>query len=69
VKKDFRISINPEVKMGKPCIRGTGITVKSIIERIDAGETKEQILKVHPRLTFEDINAAIKYYDINMRIL
>lgn len=68
MKKDFKISINPEVKMGKPCIRGTGITVESIIERLDAGETKKQILKAHPRLTLGDINAAIKY-DFNMRML
>ena len=41
----------PRVMMGKPVIAGTGITVELILEKLAAGETVEQILDAHPRLT------------------
>lgn len=44
---------DPKVMMGKPTIAGTRITVESILERLAAGKTHEQILKDHPRLTEE----------------
>lgn len=49
---------DPEVMMGKPVIRGTRVTVESILERLGAGETIENILAAHPRLTVEAIRAA-----------
>jgi uncharacterized protein (DUF433 family) len=49
---------DPTVMMGKPVIAGTRIIVELILERLAAGETVEQILEAHPRLTGEAIQAA-----------
>jgi uncharacterized protein (DUF433 family) len=55
------IESNPNVMMGKPVIRGTRITVELILEKLAAGETIEQILDAHPRLTKPAILAAIAF--------
>ena len=47
--------------MGKPVIVGTRITVELIVEKLAAGETVEQILEAHPRLTQEAIQAALAF--------
>ncbi len=52
---------DPAIMMGKPVIIGTRITVESIIEKLAAGETVEQILEAHPRLTKNSINEALAY--------
>ena len=49
------------VMMGKPVIAGTRITVECILERIGAGETIEQIVAEHPRLTREAVLAAVEF--------
>jgi uncharacterized protein (DUF433 family) len=53
------IESNPSVMMGKPVVAGTRITVELILEKLAAGETVEQILDAHPRLTREAISAAL----------
>ncbi len=55
------IQSNPDVMMGKPVIAGTRITVELILEKLGAGETIEQILEAHPRLTRDGILAAIRF--------
>lgn len=52
---------NPDVMMGKPVVAGTRITVELILEKLAAGETTEQILAAHPRLTREAVLAAIAF--------
>ena len=52
---------NPTVMMGKPVIAGTRITVELILEKLANGETIEQILEAHPRLTREAIQAALAF--------
>ena len=52
---------DPNVMMGKPIIVGTRITVELILEKLAAGETSEQILDAHPRLTREAIQAALEF--------
>ncbi|BAY21553.1 hypothetical protein NIES2100_13080 [Calothrix sp. NIES-2100] len=52
---------DPKVMMGKPVIVGTRITVELILEKLAAGETPEQILESHPRLTRESIQAALSF--------
>jgi uncharacterized protein (DUF433 family) len=52
---------DPAVMMGKPVIAGTRITVELILEKLAAGETIEQILDAHPRLTREAIQAALTF--------
>ena len=53
------IQSDPHVMMGKPVVAGTRITVELILEKLSAGETIEQILEAHPRLTRESILAAV----------
>lgn len=55
------IVADPETVMGKPVVRGTRITVESIVERLGAGESIEVILQAHPRLTREGVLAAIEF--------
>lgn len=56
-----RISINPNVCFGKPCIRGTRIWVSLILDFLANGMTIAEILEEYPHLTEEDIRAAIAY--------
>jgi uncharacterized protein (DUF433 family) len=59
--KDGLIVADPGVMMGKPVVAGTRITVELILEKLAAGETIEQILAAHPRLTREGILAALDF--------
>ncbi len=63
--KDFdwkeRISINPNVCHGKPCIRGSRIMVSIILDYLKTGESMEAIMEQYPTLTEKDIRAAIGY--------
>jgi len=61
--KDWRerISIDPKVCHGKPCIKGTRIMVWLIVECLANGDTIEDILKAYPSLTREDVLAALSY--------
>ncbi len=55
------IQSDPKVMMGKPVVAGTRITVELILEKLAAGETVEQILEAHPRLTREAVWAALQF--------
>ena len=52
---------DPAIMMGKPVIAGTRITVELILEKLAAGETVDQVLEAHPRLTREAIQAALAF--------
>jgi len=56
-----RISIDPNVCHGKPCIKGTRIMVWIIVSCIANGDSVEDILQAYPSLTREDIQAALAY--------
>lgn len=56
-----RISIDPNICFGKPCIRGTHIWVSLILDFLASGMTLDEILEEYPQLTREDILAAIAY--------
>jgi uncharacterized protein (DUF433 family) len=56
-----RISINPNVCFGKPCIRGTRIWVSLILDFLASGMNMDELLAEYPQLTMEDIRAAIAY--------
>jgi uncharacterized protein (DUF433 family) len=56
-----RIEANPQVLMGKPVFKGTRIPVDLVLEKLAAGETTEQILESHPRLTAEAIHEALLF--------
>jgi uncharacterized protein (DUF433 family) len=59
--RDQWIVSDPNVMMGKPVVVGTRITVELILEKLAAGETIEQLLDAHPRLTREAIWAALAF--------
>lgn len=56
-----RISVDPRICSGKPCIRGTRIMVKNLLGMIAGGYAVEQILTAYPELTREDVAAALDY--------
>jgi len=56
-----RISVDPNICFGKPCIRGTRIWVSLILDFLANGMSKDEILKEYPQLTEDDIKAAIAY--------
>jgi len=56
-----RISIDPNVCHGKPCIKGTRIWVSLIVDNLAAGSSEEDILKAYPSLNRDDIRAALAY--------
>ena len=55
------IEINPRIMMGKPVIKGTRITVEQILEELSASYSLEEILKVHPHLSQEQVSAALAF--------
>jgi uncharacterized protein (DUF433 family) len=56
-----RISIDPKIMVGKPCIKGTRITVELILKELGCGWSEHQVLEAHPHITVEDIHAAQAY--------
>ncbi|MBA3396099.1 MAG: DUF433 domain-containing protein [Deltaproteobacteria bacterium] len=58
---DALVVSNPKVMMGKPVIAGTRITVESILERLAAGESEDQLVAAHPHLTPQAIKAALAF--------
>ena len=56
-----RISVDPKVCFGRPCIRGTRVWVSLIIDNLAAGVPEEEILAAYPQLVPEDIRAALAY--------
>jgi uncharacterized protein (DUF433 family) len=56
-----RISIEPDVCGGKPCIRGTRIYIAIILDALAEGLTPEQVIDHYPQLTLDDIHAALAY--------
>jgi uncharacterized protein (DUF433 family) len=56
-----RITVDPEVMGGRPCIRGIRITVGTIVGLMSAGHSREEILKLYPYLEPDDISEALAY--------
>ncbi len=57
-----RITVDPNVHFGKPCVAGTRIPVEDVLELINEGMTFEEIIRdYYPELTIEDIQACIQY--------
>ena len=62
-----KIKSDPTVMMGKPVIAGTRITVESLLDKLGAGESIEQIVQAHSRLTEQDLRAALSFAAETMR--
>ncbi len=58
-----RITFNPEVMGGKPCIRGMRVTVGTIVGLVASGKTVDEVLADYPYLEREDILEALSYRD------
>ena len=56
-----RISIKPDICNGRPVIRGTRITVQTVLEFLAAGDSIEDVLAEYPRLTRADVKACLDY--------
>lgn len=56
-----RISVNPQVCFGKPCIRGTRIWVSLVLDLLASGTSIEEILAHYPQIIREDVLACIAY--------
>ncbi|MQA90184.1 MAG: DUF433 domain-containing protein [Gemmatimonas sp.] len=56
-----RISIDPDICGGKPCIRGHRIWVSLILDFLASGMSAEEILREYPQLAIEDIRACVAY--------
>ena len=62
-----RISVNPSICHGKPCIAGTRIMVSVILDNLTEGLSESEILKEYPSLRPEDIRAALAYAALLVR--
>jgi len=56
-----RITAEPAVMMGKPCIKGTRITVELMLRKLGAGRSFADLLEAYPQLTEEDLRAALAF--------
>lgn len=56
-----RIEVNPQIMLGKPVIRGTRISVELILRKLSEGAEFADLLDAYPRLSREDIQAAVRY--------
>jgi len=62
-----RISIDPRIHHGKPCIKGTRVPISVIVGSIADGDTPERIIESWPQLTAEDITAALRFAAATVR--
>ena len=60
-KPEARIIVNPDICNGKPVIRGTRVTVETVLGYLGAGDSIEEILHQYPQLTAEDIAACLTF--------
>jgi uncharacterized protein (DUF433 family) len=56
-----RVVIDPEIRFGKPCVRGTRIAVGDVLSYLASGMTEQQVLADFPQLTSEDIRACLAF--------
>jgi uncharacterized protein (DUF433 family) len=56
-----RIVIEPEIRFGKPCVRGTRITVGDVLSYLASGMSEQQVLADFPQLTSDDIRACLAF--------
>lgn len=60
-RKHPRITINPAVMVGKPCIKGTRVPVYLVLSYLGSGQTMDEVMQAYPSLTQEDIVAALRF--------
>jgi uncharacterized protein (DUF433 family) len=62
-----RITMIPGVMGGKPCLKGTRITVETLIDHLSSGETIDDLLQGYPGITEDDVRAALAYAADHLR--
>jgi uncharacterized protein (DUF433 family) len=63
-----RITSHPDVMLGKPVVTGTRITVEHILDELAAGTSLDDLLRAHPRLSREDVHAALSFAAESVRM-
>ena len=61
-----RVVVDPEIMIGKPVFKGTRIPLYIVLDFLGDGIPEEEIIKIYPDLTFEDIKAAMKFVSLMM---
>ncbi len=61
MKVPERIKVDPEIMMGKPCVRGTRLPVYVLLQKMAAGETEAELLEAYPQLSKADLTAVWEY--------
>ena len=61
MQRPERITLDPEVMGGKPCVRGLRVTVGTLVGLVASGRTVDEILSAYPYLEREDIQQALQY--------
>lgn len=61
MRLEDRITVTPEIRSGKPCIKGTRITVYDVLEYLAGGMSEQDILADFPSLTSDDIRACLAF--------
>lgn len=61
MEKLDRITVNPDICLGQPTIRGMRITVSVVLKMLGSGHTIQEVLEAYPELEAEDIQQAIRY--------
>jgi uncharacterized protein (DUF433 family) len=61
MKHQGRITVDPDVMGGKPCIRGLRVTVDTVVGLVAAGYSTDDILEAYPYLEAQDVEAALSY--------
>ena len=56
-----RITVNPAIRFGKPCVRGTRLTVGDVLGTLAAGSSESELLEDFPQLTHEDVLACMAF--------
>jgi uncharacterized protein (DUF433 family) len=56
-----RIVCNPVILGGKPCIKGTRISVELILELVPSGGSRDDVVRTYPHLTAQDVEQALRY--------
>ena len=62
-----RITSDPEILSGKPCVRGTRLSVEFILELIASGASRDEITRAYPQLTTADVEAAVRFAAQSLR--
>ena len=62
-----RITSDPEILSGKPCVRGTRLSVEFILELIASGASRDEITRAYPQLTAADVEGAVRFAAQSLR--